>query len=91
VCAPGEVHNFGLQIVLELLRQVGAAGKMVEGTKSQQEVREFVKSFSPQLVCLSGTVTELLRDAVELTAMLKLDMPNLTIIGGGRLFGRPRD
>jgi predicted PurR-regulated permease PerM len=91
VCAPGEVHNLGLQMVLELLRQLGAAAKMVEGTKSQQEVREFVKSFSPQLVCLSCTVTECLRNAVELTAMLKRDTPNLTIIGGGKSgsWGRP--
>jgi predicted PurR-regulated permease PerM/methanogenic corrinoid protein MtbC1 len=84
VCAPGEVHNIGLQIVLELLRQEGAAAKMVEDTKSPQEVREFVKSFSPQVVCLSCTVTECLPSALELTAMLKLDTPNLTIIGGGK-------
>jgi|SRR5579863_84619 len=84
VCAPGEVHNLGLLMVLELLRHAGAAAKFIEDSKSLGEVREFVKSFAPQLVCVSCTVTEGVPAAVALVIALKHDSPNLTIIGGGK-------
>ena len=85
VCAPGDIHDLGLLMVLESLRQEGAAARLVDGNQSPDEVRAFVKSFAPQLICLSCTVIENVPAAVELIRDLKRDSPSLTtIIGGGR-------
>ena len=82
MCAPGEVHDLGLLILLELLRHSGAAANLIE-QKSPDELREFVKRYAPDMVCLSCTMTECLPAAAELVQGLKLDSPHLTIIGGG--------
>ncbi len=84
VGAPGDAHDLGLLMILELLRHSGAAARLVDRDKSPDEVRALVKSFMPHLVCLSCTVIETLPAAVELIAALKRDSPSLTIIGGGR-------
>ena len=84
ICAPGELHDLGLLMVSSFLRHSGAAAKLFEIKEDVTEVREFVKSFAPHVVCLSCTTTECLPKAVSLTAALKQDSPNLTIIGGGR-------
>ena len=84
LCAPGEVHDLGLLMILELLRHAGAAAKLVEEGKSLDELRSCVTEFAPQLVCFSCTVTECLPVALELIIALKQDSPGLTIVGGGR-------
>ena len=81
---PGDVHDLGLLMILELLRHSGATTRLVDRDKSPDEVRALVKSFMPHLVCLSCTVIETLPAAVDLIAALKQDFPGLTIIGGGR-------
>jgi methanogenic corrinoid protein MtbC1 len=82
VCAPGEVHNLGLMMLLELMRHAGAAANLI-GDKSPDEMRDFVKRYAPDMVCLSCTTTECLPAAAELVRGLKLDSPRLKIIGGG--------
>jgi predicted PurR-regulated permease PerM/methanogenic corrinoid protein MtbC1 len=84
VCAPGEVHRLGLEMLLELLRRAGAAANFLDESKSPAEIREFVKRYSPDLLFLSCTMTECAPAAAELVRGLKLDSPGLTIICGGR-------
>jgi predicted PurR-regulated permease PerM len=84
VCAPGEVHRLGLQMLLELLRRSGAAANFLDENKSLAEIREFVKHYSPDLVLLSCTMPERSGAAVELVRGMRLDSPDLTIICGGK-------
>jgi predicted PurR-regulated permease PerM/methanogenic corrinoid protein MtbC1 len=84
VCAPGEVHRLGLQMLLELLRRAGAAANFLDENKSPAEIREFVKRYAPDMLFLSCTITECAPAAAELVRDLKLDSPGLTIICGGR-------
>jgi predicted PurR-regulated permease PerM/methanogenic corrinoid protein MtbC1 len=83
VCAPGEGHSLGVLMLLELLRQDGAAASFAGDNKSAEEVRGFSRRFSPDVVCLSCTVTECLTAAVELIQGLKKDSPQVFIIAGG--------
>ena len=82
ICAPGEVHDLGLLMLLELLRHAGVVARLVD-EKSPEETRDFVKRYAPDMVCLSCTMTECLPAAAELVQAIKLDSPHLTIIGGG--------
>jgi len=82
LCAPGEVHDLGLLMLLELLRHSGAAATLISQTTAGG-VREFVKRYAPDMVCLSCTMTECLPAAAELVRGIKLDSPGLTLIGGG--------
>jgi len=84
ICAPGDVHSLGLLMLLELLRNEGAAATLIDPSKTQEEIRHFAARFQPDMVCLSCTVTECMPGAVELTRGLKQDLPHLTIIGGGQ-------
>jgi predicted PurR-regulated permease PerM/methylmalonyl-CoA mutase cobalamin-binding subunit len=84
VCPPGELHTFGLLILLELLRQDGAAASFVGENKTADEVRAFAKRFAPDLVCLSCIMPECLPAAMELVRDLKADSPQLMIVAGGR-------
>ena len=84
VCVPGEVHRFGLQVLLELLRRAGAAANFLDQSKSPAEIREFVKLYAPDLVFLSCTMSDCAPAAAELVRGLKMDSPDLTIICGGR-------
>src|SRR4029077_7181551 len=83
VCAPGEGHSFGLLMLLELLRQDGAAASFVGHNKSAEEVRGFARCFTPDVVCLSCTRTDYLAPAVELIPELRKNSPQLMIIAGG--------
>ncbi len=82
ICAPGEVHDLGLMMLLELLRHSGAAANLIDQT-TPGGVRDFLKRYAPDMVCLSCTMTECLPAAAELVRGIKLDSPGLTIIGGG--------
>ncbi len=82
VCAPGDVHNLGLMMLLELMRHAGAAANLITD-KSPDEIRDFVQRYAPDMVCLSCTTTECVPAAAELIRGLKADSPRLTIIAGG--------
>ncbi len=82
ICAPGEVHDLGLLLLLELLRHSGAAANFVDqGTPGG--VRDFLKRYAPDMVCLSCTMPECLPAAAELVSGIKMDSPGLMVIGGG--------
>jgi len=82
ICAPGEVHNLGLLMLLELMRHAGVAANLIDD-KPPEEIRDFVKRYAPDMVCLSCTMTECLPAAVELVRGLRQNSPRLAIIGGG--------
>jgi len=82
ICAPGEVHDLGLLILLELLRHSGVAANLIDQA-TPGGVREFLKRYAPDMVCLSCTMPECLPAAAELVRGIKLDSPGLTVIGGG--------
>jgi len=82
VPAPGEVHDIGLMMLLELLRHSGAAATLIDPAVPGG-IREFIKRYSPDMVCLSCTTTECLPAAAELARGIKLDSPRLTLIAGG--------
>jgi methanogenic corrinoid protein MtbC1 len=82
VCAPGEIHSLGLLMLLELLRHAGAAANLVV-KETSDEIRDFVKGYAPDIVCLSCTMTECLPGAEELVRALRVDASGLTIIAGG--------
>lgn len=79
---PGEVHSLGLLMLLELVRHSGAAANLVV-KESLEEIRDFVKGYAPDIVCLSCTTVECLPAAEELVHALRLDAPGLTIMAGG--------
>jgi hypothetical protein len=80
-----EAHSLGLLMMLEVLRQDSAAATFIGENKSLAEVREFVRRFAPDLICLSCSIAECFPAAVELVRALKADSPHLMIIAGGRL------
>jgi len=82
VCAPGEVHDLGLLMLLELLRHSGAAATLIDNAVPGG-VRDFIKRYSPDMVCLSCSTTECMPAAAELARGIKLDSPRLTLIAGG--------
>jgi predicted PurR-regulated permease PerM len=91
VCAPGEVHDLGLMMLLELLRHSGAAANLID-QQTPSEFRDFVKRYAPDLVCLSCTMTECLPAAAELIRDIKLDSPHITIVcGGGAALASPSE
>jgi predicted PurR-regulated permease PerM/methylmalonyl-CoA mutase cobalamin-binding subunit len=83
VCAPGEVHTLGLKILLELLRQDGVAATFLGDSKNAAEIEEFAKRFSPNIICLSCTVSEYIPAALELVRGLKSALPEQIILAGG--------
>jgi hypothetical protein len=66
------------------LRHTGAVVKLVDESKSPEELQTLVKKFAPHLVCFSCTVTECLPAALEMIVALRNEFPDLTIFAGGR-------
>lgn len=79
---PGEVRDLGPLMLLEVLRHSGAAANLIDQA-TPGGVRDFLKRYAPDMVCLSCTMTECLPAAAELVGAIKLDSPGLVIIGGG--------
>jgi len=84
MCAPGEVHNLGLLMLLESLGQDGGAATFLAEGKSLTETSEFIKRFCPDVVCVSCTLNECVPAAVELVSMIRSDAPTCKIITGGK-------
>jgi predicted PurR-regulated permease PerM/methylmalonyl-CoA mutase cobalamin-binding subunit len=83
ICVPGEAHNIALLILMQLMRQDEVAATLVSENKTTAELREFIRGFAPDLVCLSVTTTDALPLALELVRALRADSGQLTIIAGG--------
>ena len=84
ICAPGEVHRLGLQMLLALLRRTGASADLVDENSSPAEIRDLVKRSGPDMVFLSLTTKECTSSALGLLRSVRLDSPELLIICGGR-------
>ena len=83
VCAPGEVHSLALLLLVQLVRQDEIAATLVSENKTGPELREFIRGFAPDLVCLSLTMTDALPAALELLRALRADSEQIAIIAGG--------
>ncbi|HVN28031.1 MAG TPA: AI-2E family transporter [Candidatus Binataceae bacterium] len=83
LCVPGEVHNLALLILVQLMRRDEVAATLISEHKTVVELREFVRGFAPDLVCLSITRTETLAPAMELIGLLRADSEQLMIVAGG--------
>lgn len=84
VCPPGEVHSLGLLMLLESLRQDGAAATFLGEGKSLTEASDFIRRDSPEVVCVSCSLNECVPAAVELASTIRRDTPYCTIIAGGK-------
>ncbi len=83
VAAPGEVHNLGLLMLLELLRRTGIAANVLDAAKTPAEICAFVSQYSPDMVFLSCTTEQCIPAAIELVRALIDESSHLTVIGGG--------
>jgi predicted PurR-regulated permease PerM/methanogenic corrinoid protein MtbC1 len=83
LCVPGEVHNLALLILVQLMRQDEVAATLISENKTTAELRDFIRGFAPDLVCLSITMTETLAPAMELIRALRADSAQTTILVGG--------
>jgi predicted PurR-regulated permease PerM/methylmalonyl-CoA mutase cobalamin-binding subunit len=83
VCAPGEVHNLALLILVQLVRQDEVAATLISENKTSAELRDFIRGFAPDLVCLSLTMTDALPSALELVRALRADSEQIAIVAGG--------
>ena len=83
LCVPGEVHNFALLILVQLMRQDEVAATLVSENKTIAELRDFIRGFAPDLVCISVTIADALAPALELVRALRADSEQMLIIAGG--------
>ena len=84
VCAPGELHCLGLLMLLESLRQDGAATTFIGEGKSLTESRDFIMRSSPEMVCISCSLEECVPAAVALVSAVRIACPHRVIIAGGK-------
>jgi predicted PurR-regulated permease PerM len=83
ISVPGEVHNLALLILVQRIRQDEAAATLVSENKTVAELRDFVRGFAPDLVCLSVATAEALPSALELVRALRADSEQIAIVAGG--------
>jgi predicted PurR-regulated permease PerM/methanogenic corrinoid protein MtbC1 len=83
ICIPGEVHNIALLILVQLMRQDEVAATLVSENKTIVELRDFIRGFAPDLVCMSISMTEELPAALELVRALRADSEQIAIMVGG--------
>jgi predicted PurR-regulated permease PerM len=84
LCAPGELHSLGLLMLLESLRQDGAAAVLFGEGKSLPEASDFIRRFCPDVVCVSCTLNECIPATVELVSIIRRDTPVCKIVAGGK-------
>jgi len=83
ICVPGEVHNLALLILVQLMRQDEIAATLVSENKTTAELRDFVRGFAPDLVCISVTMSDAMPSALELVGALRADSEQIAIVVGG--------
>ena len=83
VMAPGEVHFLGLLMLLELLRKEGVVATFAGEDKSQVDICELVKRFTPDFVFISCMTAECIPATLELVPALRSISARLTVIAGG--------
>lgn len=82
-CVSGEVHNLALLILVQMMRQDEVAATLVSENKTTAELRDFIRGFAPDLVCVSVTMTDALPSALELVRALRADSEQIAIVVGG--------
>lgn len=80
VCAPGEVHNLGILMVAERLKQYAVDTRLIDEGAS---IYTTVQDSQPEVMLLSCATTECLPNALECVAKLRHDFRDLVIIAGG--------
>jgi len=88
ICAPGEVHNLALLILVQLVRQDEVAATLFSENKTAAELRDFIRGFAPDLVCVSITMPDALPPALELVRALRADSEQIAIVAGGLTAGQ---
>ncbi len=83
VMPPGEVHYLGLLMLLELLRKEGVVATFAGEGKSQVEICELVKRFTPDFVFISCMTAECMPATLELVPALRSISSRVTVIAGG--------
>ncbi len=83
VMAPGEVHYLGLLMLLELLRKEGVVATFAGEDKSQVEICELVKRFTPDFVFISCMTAECMPATLELVPAVRAIAARVTVIAGG--------
>ncbi len=83
VVAPGEIHTFGLLMVLELLRRDGVAANFAGTDKPVAELCDLVKRFTPDFIFISCTTLEQLPAALEFAGWVKTNSSRVTMLAGG--------
>jgi len=68
---------------VQLMRQDEVAATLVSENKTIAELRDFIRGFAPDLVCISVTVDEALAPALELVRALRTDSEQIDIMAGG--------
>ncbi|HZC45797.1 MAG TPA: AI-2E family transporter [Candidatus Acidoferrum sp.] len=83
VMAPAEVHYLGLLMLLELLRKDGVVATFAGEGKSQDEICDLVKRFTPDFVLISCMTDESLPATLKLVPAIRAISSRMTIIAGG--------
>jgi hypothetical protein len=75
VTPPGEAHNIGLLMLLELFRQDGVVANYAGEDKSTEEICNLAKQIRPALAYLSIESADSFENAIEIIAALKSTLP----------------
>lgn len=83
VTPPGETHNIGLLMLLELFRKDGVIANYTGEDKSTEEICELAKRMNPAFAYVSIVANDSFENAIAVVAALKSLLPDLRIIAGG--------
>jgi len=83
ICGPGEVHNLALLILVQMVRHDEVAATLVSENRTGPELRDFIRGFAPDVVCLALTTSEAKPAALELIRALRADSEQIAIVVGG--------
>jgi predicted PurR-regulated permease PerM/methylmalonyl-CoA mutase cobalamin-binding subunit len=83
VTPPGETHNIGLLMLLELFRKDGVVANYIGLDKPTEEVCNLAKRMNPALVYLSIVASDSVENGIKLISALKVTLPDLRIAAGG--------
>ena len=83
VCGPSEVHSLALLILVQMVRHDEVAATLVSENKTGPELRDFIRGFAPDVVCIALTTSEAKPAALELIRALRADSEQIAIVAGG--------
>jgi predicted PurR-regulated permease PerM/methylmalonyl-CoA mutase cobalamin-binding subunit len=83
ITPPGETHNIGLLMLLELFRKDGVIANYTGEDKSTEEICDLAKRMNPAFAYVSVVANDSLENAIAVIAALKSRLPDLRIVAGG--------